>query len=190
VATQPAHDRLLAAVVEHVRQVGTSDLSLRQVAAAVGSSHRMLLYHFGSKEQLLVEVARAVEQEQQEHLAGLATDGLSAADAARAMWARFTDPAMAPNERLFFELYGQALMGRPGTTALLEGDIEAWVDGVAEQAVALGLPVETARADARLGVAVVRGLLMDLLATGDREAVDEAFGRWVVLQEQALAHRR
>lgn len=184
---QQGRDGLLQAVVEHVRQAGTSDLSLRQLATAVGSSHRMLLYHFGSKEQLLVEVAKAVEQEQQDHLVGLATEGLGAADAARAMWARFTDPAMAPNERLFFELYGQALMGRPGTTALLEGDIDAWVEGVAEQAVALGMPADTARADARLGVAVVRGLLLDLLATGDREAVDGAFERWLDLQYPASA---
>jgi hypothetical protein len=42
-----------------------------------------------------------------------------------------------------------------------------------------GADEETARADARLGVAVVRGLLLDLLATGDREAVDSAFDRYI-----------
>ena len=36
-----------------------------------------------------------------------------------------------------------------------------------------------ARAEARLGVAVVRGLLLDLLATGDREAVDAAMERYI-----------
>jgi hypothetical protein len=42
-----------------------------------------------------------------------------------------------------------------------------------------GVDEATARADARLGVAVVRGLLLDLLATGDRQGVDKAFERFL-----------
>ena len=41
----------------------------------------------------------------------------------------------------------------------------------------------TARADARLGLAVVRGLLLDLLATGDRDGVTEAYERFLQLYE-------
>jgi hypothetical protein len=36
-----------------------------------------------------------------------------------------------------------------------------------------------ARVDARLGVAVVRGLLLDLLATGDIEEVEQAYDRFI-----------
>ena len=43
-------------------------------------------------------------------------------------------------------------------------------------AIARGLSPMDAPAYARLGVAVVRGLLLDLLATKDREGVDAAFG--------------
>jgi hypothetical protein len=39
---------------------------------------------------------------------------------------------------------------------------------------ARGLPADQARATARLGLATVRGLLLDLLATGDRAGVDAA----------------
>jgi hypothetical protein len=46
-------------------------------------------------------------------------------------------------------------------------------------AVAQGRPEAEARAEARLGVAVVRGLLLDLLATGEREAVDAAMERYI-----------
>ena len=45
-------ERLLAKAVDHVAAHGVADLSLRALAAALGTSHRMLLYHFGSKEQL------------------------------------------------------------------------------------------------------------------------------------------
>jgi hypothetical protein len=39
----------------------------------------------------------------------------------------------------------------------------------------------TARAMGRLGIAVTRGLLLDLLATGDREGVDAAIEAWIAL---------
>jgi hypothetical protein len=56
--------------------------------------------------------------------------------------------------------------------------VESWVE-LAANANPFGLPAASARADARLGVAVMRGLLLDLLATGDRAAVDAAFERWI-----------
>jgi AcrR family transcriptional regulator len=174
-------DRLLAAAVDHVLAHGLSDLSLRELAAAIGTSHRMLLYHFGSKEGLIVAVIRTVEEVQREAFAALDSDGLSPADAMRAMWRRFTDPALGPHERLFFEIYGQALQGRPGAVELLDGIVELWVDPATHYFVAHGLTAADARAEARLGVAVVRGLLLDWLATGDREAVDTAFERYVTL---------
>jgi len=177
-------ERLLEAVIAHIAARGVSDLSLRELAAALGTSHRMLIYHFGSREGLLVAVVRAVEAAQRQFLAGFAAaPGLSAADVMRRMWRRLADPALGPNERLFFELYGQALQGRPGTTGLLDGIVDSWVEPFTADAVRRGLPPETARADVRLGVAVVRGLLLDLLATGDRDAVDAAFERYVAQVE-------
>src|SRR5690606_21167739 len=62
---------LLAAAVEYVATHGIGERSLRQIAAALGTSHRMLIYHFGSKEGLLVEVVREVERRQRELLAAL-----------------------------------------------------------------------------------------------------------------------
>src|SRR5262245_25650218 len=170
-----ARERLLAAVVAHVAANGLGDLSLREVAAAVGTSHRMLIYHFGSREGLMVAIVRAVEEAQRMFLAELTADQrLSPADAIRTMWRRLADPALWPNERLFFEIYALALQGRPGTAGLLDDVVDAWIEPVAEWAVQHGRPAVTARAEARLGVAVCRGLLLDLLATGDRAAVDAA----------------
>jgi hypothetical protein len=80
---------------------------------------------------------------------------------------------MWPYERLFFEIYSQALRGRPHTTSLLDGIVESWVTPAAEL-IGDGVPPQTARATARLGVAVTRGLLLDLLATGDQDGVRAA----------------
>jgi AcrR family transcriptional regulator len=178
-------ERLLAAAVEYAATNGISDLSLRQLAAALGTSHRMLVYHFGSKEGLLVAVVRAVEEQQRTFLAELGT-GLPPAEQGRRLWERLADPAMWPYETLFFEVYSQALRGRPHTAEMLAGIVESWVAPVAEMMIADGVPPDSARATARLGVAVTRGLLLDLLATGDQEGVLAAMERFLELYPHAL----
>ena len=173
--TSQARERLLDAAVRHALDAGIADLSLRQLAAAIGTSHRMLLYHFGSREGLLVAVTQAVEEQQRAALLG---SGTTPQDARRS-WERLSDPQLWPQERLFFELYAYALRGRPGTEGFLDGIVESWVAPVAAALVEAGADERTARADARLAVAVVRGLLLDLLATGDRAGVTEAYERYL-----------
>ena len=179
--------RLVDAVIEHFAQDGLADQSLRRIAEAIGTSHRMLLYHFGSKEGLLLEVARAVEARTQAQFAALAEEAGGETDAfVRAMWAHVADPSLADFERLFFALYARALQGDAAARPLLQDDIEHWLEANAAISEPLGIPPGVARAHARLGLAVTRGLLLDLLATGDRSGVDaalEAFagrysGRW------------
>ena len=182
--TSQARDRLLGAAVRHAMDWGIADLSLRQLAAAIGTSHRMLLYHFGSREGLLIAVTRAVEEQQRTALLA----SLTTVQDARESWARLSDPQLWPQERLFFELYAHALRGRPGNEGFLDGIVESWVAPIAEALVAAGADERTARADARLGVAVVRGLLLDLLATGDRAGVTAAYERF--LEQAAVGQRR
>jgi AcrR family transcriptional regulator len=171
-----ARDRLLAAAVDHALSAGIADLSLRQLAAAIGTSHRMLIYHFGSREGLLVAVTRAAEERERQTLLGEGAE-----QNPREQWRRLSSPDLWPQERLFFELYAYALRGRPGTEEFLEGIVESWVGPMAAALIEAGGEPSTARADARLGVAVVRGLLLDLLATGDRREVDQAFERYLEL---------
>jgi len=179
-ASQP-RDRLLAAAVQEAMRGGIADLSLRELAAAIGTSHRMLLYHFGSREGLLVAVARAVEEAER---ARFLAWGMTPEDARR-IWQRLSDPALWPAERLFFELYVQALLGRLGDEQFLDSAVQGWIAPVAVAMVEAGASEASAHIDARLGMAVVRGLLLDLLATGDRDAVTEAFERFVRLYETA-----
>ena len=67
--TSQARDRLLGAAVEHALTEGIVDLSLREIAVGIGTSHRMLIYHFGSREGLLVAVVREVERRERQALA-------------------------------------------------------------------------------------------------------------------------
>jgi AcrR family transcriptional regulator len=159
-------------------------LRLRDLAAAIGTSHRMLIYHFGSREGLIVAVVQAVEAAQRRFLAELSADPTrSPIELMRAMWQRVADPSLWPNERLFFEIYSLALQGHPGTAGLLDNIVDAWVEPAARLGERRGLSPEAARAEARLAVAVSRGLLLDLLATHDRPAVDAALERYLAQLE-------
>src|SRR5215207_8272354 len=94
-----ARERLLDAVIDHIAERGISDLSLRELAAAIGTSHRMLIHHFGSKEGLWVEVIRAVEERQRAALADIAPDpSLPLAEVTRIWWGHISDPGLWPNE--------------------------------------------------------------------------------------------
>lgn len=177
-----ARDELLAKAITYISQRGISDLSLRELGTAIGSSHRMLIHHFGSREGLWVEVIRAVEAQQRAELPAIAPDPVAdPAGALRAWWKHISDPSLWPNERLFFELYGQALQGRPGTEELLDGIVSSWLPPIITINIASGMDLPTATAHARLSIAVTRGLLLDLLATHDHPAVDAAMEQWIAL---------
>ena len=177
-------ERLLQAAIEYVSEHGVADLSLRRLATAIGTSHRMLIYHFASKEGLLIEVIRAVEEQQRQMLADFEIDpSLSPTEVGRRMWQHLSDPALWPNERLFFEMYGRALQARSHTAGLLDDIVKSWLEPMTALREAQGIAPETARAQARLDLAVTRGLLLDLLATGDRDGVDAAMEQFIALSE-------
>ncbi|MFC4081932.1 TetR/AcrR family transcriptional regulator [Amycolatopsis samaneae] len=174
--------KLLETAIEHIARHGGAEQSLRSLATALGTSHRMLIYHFDSKEGLLTAVAREVERRQREVLADLTKDlpaDLPVTELGRRFWHRLTDDTLRRNEKLFFQLYGHALGGTPGTTALLDGVIDDWLPPLTALLAGAGVPEGQCAAHARLCLAVARGLLLDLVTTGDRRAVDEAMDLFV-----------
>jgi AcrR family transcriptional regulator len=176
---------LLSAVVADLARSGIGDRSLRDIAAAVGTSHRMLIHYFGSREGLLTEVVRAVEADQRAFLAGL---DVPPADAMNAMWRRLSDPALWPAERLFFECYARASRGEPPYASLLPGLVDDWLArSIALDPAATGPDDPDARARARVGLALFRGLLLDLVGTEDQAGVDAAFEAFRALVERDLA---
>ena len=160
-------DELLAAVVADCAEHGLGHRSLRDIADHVGTSHRMLIHHFGSREELMVAVVQAVEARQ----AALARElGGPPADQLTAMWTQLSAPQLRPLERLFFECYARGANGEAPFDQLVPAAVESWlVDDGGDPALR------------RLGLALVRGLLLDLVATGDTAGVDAAMARFVDL---------
>jgi AcrR family transcriptional regulator len=160
---------LLRRVVKAAAAGGLARRSLRDLAARVGTSHRMLIHHFGSREGVLTAVVEAVERDQNERLGDLPDD---TAEAIRVSWRRTSVPSLWPIERLFFECYARGAQGEKPFNRLVPALIEQTLAAVATRADVSAS--DDGRAGARLGLAVIRGLLLDLVATGDRRATDRA----------------
>lgn len=176
-----AREDMLERVVAHVAATGLADQSLRELATGAGTSHRMLLYHFGSHAGLVAAIAGRIEEQQRTTLGQLAADASGPAELQRRLWAQVSDPAIAPFVRLFFDVLALALAGRPGTEAFLADLLDPWLDQATSAAEAVG--VSPRREDLRLGIAVTRGLLIDLLASGDVEGATAAHERFIELWE-------
>lgn len=182
--------RLLERALGYLAEHGIGDISLRELAAALGTSHRMLIYHFGSKEGLFVAVVQEADRRQRQLVASsFGTEGLDLVSAGRRFWRQLRSPEVAPLIRLFFELYAQALQGRGYARPVLAGFPEVWVEPVLPALLAAGLTEDEARAEARLGIAVIRGLLLDVLATGDVAGADAAHEAYLAALSARQAQR-
>jgi len=168
-----ARQRLVDAAVEHFGRHGIGDTSLRGIAEALGTSHRMLIYHFGSREGLLAEVTRAVEARQRDVMSATYDTDLPPLEAAAKYWEQ-TVAAATRYGPLFFELSAHAMQGREHAAALRDELVAAWLPSVTELCRAIGIPADQAETHARLALAASRGLLLDLLVTGDREEAARA----------------
>jgi AcrR family transcriptional regulator len=172
---------LLARIMEFAQREGLADRSLREIATGAGTSHRMLLYHFGSREGLLAAVVGSMEARQRAAMTALAESVGTPAELMDGIWRGVSSPEVRPFVRLFFEVFSLATRGAPGTADVLPGLTSAWLADAA--AVAERLGVEPDPAMLRLGVAVSRGLLLDLLAGATKEEVDAAHDLFVRLAQ-------
>ncbi|MZD04634.1 TetR family transcriptional regulator [Streptomyces sp. SID5785] len=171
------HERraeLLDAVVDYTVEHGFDGLTWRPIAAALGESPTTLVHRFGSKDQMLQEVLGRLRERILTATAHTTSEeGADLRVHARAVWERTSDPARGGEFRLFFAVYGRALQA-PGPFADFLGHVVAdWMTALRR---VQGPDVEPAAATrtATLVIATLRGLLLDLLATGDRDRVQDA----------------
>jgi len=67
-----ARAQLLERVIAFAAAEGIADKSLREIARGAATSHRMLLYHFGSREGLLAAIVAAIEAQQRAVMVAMA----------------------------------------------------------------------------------------------------------------------
>lgn len=175
-AASARETELLEACYAYVLEHGLSDLSLRPLAAAVGSSPRVLLFLFGSKDELLRRLLARARADELALVSGL--EGATLRTTAAAVWSWLSDPAHAPLLRLWVEAYARSLTDPRGPWRdFASSTVADWLDVLARAQPASVRRTRAGR-DLRTGVlALLRGALLDLLATGERDRVDAAVAR-------------
>ncbi|ADG80079.1 Transcriptional regulator, TetR family OS=Tsukamurella paurometabola (strain ATCC 8368 / DSM/ CCUG 35730 / CIP 100753 / JCM 10117 / KCTC 9821 / NBRC 16120/ NCIMB 702349 / NCTC 13040) OX=521096 GN=Tpau_3500 PE=4 SV=1 [Tsukamurella paurometabola] len=174
--------QLLDAAVDVVVAHGLADLSLRPLAASLGVSTSTLTHHFGSKEQLVQAVLDRIRN----RLSLDVIDGEPGLPAAfRRVWRYGSAPENEAYFRTFYAAYGQALQHPDRFDDFLGHVVDDW--RIALAAAARRAPGDTA---ITLAIATFRGLLLDLLTTGDRERVCEAADRYAATLPLCETDRR
>jgi AcrR family transcriptional regulator len=176
-ANQQRPGELRAAIVRYLVKHGIADLSLRPLAKAIGSSPRVLLYYFGSKEQMVVTVLAEIRQRQ--HVAFDRMQAPTFEQACGDIWKQMSAPASEPIFRLFFEAYGLALRHPKLYKDFLNSTVEDWLKFVAAPLMREGYKPKQARAFATIILAGLRGFMLDYCTTRNRNRLDRAVDLWL-----------
>jgi AcrR family transcriptional regulator len=170
-------DVLLGKIVDALLAEGIADLSLRPLAKTVGSSARLLIYHFGTKEQLLTDALAEVrlrietsvrELAQEQHPQSLEAFLLM-------FWKWALQDSNRQYFRLLFEIDGLAMQNREKFSKEFWGaGFSKWI-GVFETSFGVLAGGHSGQPGAStLVLAALNGLLHDLLASGDRKRTTAA----------------
>lgn len=178
---------LLELAYRYALEHGIADLSLRPLATAIGSSPRVLLYLFGSKDGLiraLLSRARTDELQLLDQLHGSSADRPAGLDVvAERLWSWLAAEDHRALLTLWVEGYARSLVDPDGPWAgFAQATVEDWLNVLGTAQPAAAGNTTDRRAERTLVLAVLRGALLDLLATGDLERTTAAV-------HQQLAHR-
>jgi AcrR family transcriptional regulator len=165
-------DRLLRNCLAYCLRHGVANLSLRPLAAAVGTSARMLLHYFGSKEALIAEVMGQLQTGLQDAFKELLTGGPGKrrSNPLPKFWEVLSRKQNQPSLRLLFEIQMLALQNPRRYRRYLKRTSVTW-----RELIERALPAKQKNlANATLHNAVIDGLLLELLSTGDLRRTSRA----------------
>lgn len=167
---------LLHAATEYALATGVADLTLRPLAAAVGTSITSLVRQFGSKDELIHEICRDLQGRMVVALqARRRATSDDPSEVLRALWRMWLTPEYMRQFAFLFELYGLALRYPDRYEWFANSVVEEWMTPFQETLIARGHSVDHARDLTTLVLATVRGLHLDVAATRDVARVDAAF---------------
>lgn len=180
-----AREALLGRILAYYARHGVRDTSLRTLAAAIGTSQRMLHYHFGSREDVLAAVIDAVAGRQAAQIAALFAQESDPFVAGRRNWEATVSDAQRYGP-LWFELATHAMHAEPYAARLGEVMVAAQLREFA-RIYAVHTDPARARRLARLTLAVGQGLIFDLLIDGDRDGADAAVHEFTEMVRRELS---
>ncbi|MFF4572494.1 TetR/AcrR family transcriptional regulator [Streptomyces sp. NPDC001410] len=178
----PAKRRdLLDRVREYVMRNGLADLSLRPLAKALGTSDRMLLYYFGSKERMIAEALAIYERRPLLRTRKvLKTFGTPTSPAGlrrfmEEVWQQFRDPDVRAALPLYLEIMSASVLHPDRYGPVMRDIVTEWTALLTSVFRDLGMGQERARTQATLLADATLGLLIAPLADGHWAHADKAF---------------
>lgn len=162
--------QLLDLAYAHVLDNGLAGMSLRPLAEAVGSSPRVLLFLFGSKDGLVQALLARAREDQLQMLAQILQDGRDhdLAQVGATVWAWLADPARRRLLTLWVESYTCSLVDDSGPWAgFARRTVDDWLTVLATAQPPGRRDTADGLTERTLLLSVLRGALLDLLATGD-----------------------
>ena len=163
--------QLLEAAGQYVLSNGLSDLSLRPLAAAIGTSDRMLLYYFGTKDQLVAAVLDTLSAGLMQGLtSALPHSVVTPPVMYTALVNALTQEPMRPVMRLWFDVAAQAVRGVEPYAAAAGAVLRTWTGWAAER---LDTDADTAAVAHALVAAIEGRVLLSLLSDADASEADE-----------------
>jgi AcrR family transcriptional regulator len=160
-------DEVAQAATDYVLEHGLVGLSLRPLAAELGTSDRMLLYHFASKDDLVATVLRVSNDRSVAEIRAL-PPSRDVRAAVLDLWSAMTTPRLARCQRMYVEAAALGLFGREPYASVVREANEVWIGAVADHLVASGTPRDRSRRAVALLDATLMGFQLDLpLDDGD-----------------------
>lgn len=170
-------DELLELAYRYVLAHGLADMSLRPLARAIGSSPRVLLYLFESKDGLIRALLDRARQDELAAIQAFREEAGPAglAETAREVWQWLSDPALRHLLGLWVEAYARSLVDPGGPWAGFgEQTVQDWLGLLATRQPPERRDSEAGAAERTAVLAQLRGAMLDLLATGDTERTGRA----------------
>jgi AcrR family transcriptional regulator len=166
-------EELLEKATDHALATGLIGLSLRPLAAAIGTSDRMLIYHFGSRDALVAGILRTSNDRSVARLRALPpSPGVQRA--VLDLWAACTSEETARCQRMYVEASALGLLGTEPYVSVVREANDGWLTALADHLVASGMPRRQAARAVVLLDATFMGLQLDLPLTDAGPAIDRA----------------
>ena len=167
-------DDLTEAATDYALAHGLIGLSLRPLAAELGTSDRMLIYHFGSKDELVAAVLEASNTRSMAHIDAMAPAG-SLREAVLALWTTYTaDDQVQRCQRMYVEAAALGLLGREPYASSIKASNALWIRALAAYLQRSGVTAKRAPGMANLIDATFNGVFLD------RPLDDEAESRQII----------
>ncbi|NNJ03261.1 TetR/AcrR family transcriptional regulator [Streptomyces sp. PKU-MA01144] len=163
---------LLERIYDYVVRNGLSGLSLRPLAEELGTSDRMLLYYFGTKERLITEVLAMDDRRPMPRVrdrletAGPPEDAAGMRRLMEEVWQLFTDPDLRASFPLHLEVMSDSLLHPERYGPVMQDIVTQWTDLLTSALMGTGVPEGRARSHATLLVGAIFGLLLAPLTNG------------------------